>query len=151
VATHIRRQRHRKPPKAVVDNRNKTEINKTEICGLGQVPLDAGDASAAARTVGELSKRTAGRWLSALLGSNDYRARAAGLFLEGKITDGVGVEPIAESTRDALVQLAVSAGDPAVYSMAVSACNTYAAPANGACQQISLRGSMRMPPSCTSR
>jgi hypothetical protein len=54
----------RQTVKAVIDNRNKTEITKTEIT----------------RTVGALSKRTAGRWLSALLGSNDYRARAAGLF-----------------------------------------------------------------------
>jgi hypothetical protein len=125
--------------KAVVENRN-----EVEICGLGKVPLDAGDPFAAGRYIGALSKPAAQRWLAALLGSNDYRARAAGLILEGKITDGVAMEPIAEPTRDALVRLAVSTSDPSVYAMAVSACNTYVESANGACQQISLSDWARM-------
>jgi hypothetical protein len=40
-----------------------------------------------------------------------------------------------------LVQLAVEAGDPAVYAMAVYACNTYSDPSpTGSCQQITLNG-----------
>jgi len=115
-----------------------------EICGLGKVPLDASDPFAADRYIGALSKPAAQRWLAALLGSSDYRARAAGLFLEGKITDGFAIVPIAEPMRDELVQLAVRAGDPAIYAMAVNACNTYFEPAEGECEQISLSDWARM-------
>jgi hypothetical protein len=45
-----------------------------------------------------------------------------------------------EQTRDALIQLAVGSGDPAVYAIAVSACDSYGDPAKGACEQISLQG-----------
>jgi hypothetical protein len=73
------------------------------------------------------------------------RARAAGLLLEGKITGGEALRPIAEQTRDALVQLAAGAEDPAVYAMAVYVCDTYSNnPVNGACQQISLRAWAQM-------
>jgi hypothetical protein len=52
----------------------------TDICGVGRVSLDADDPSAANRYVGALSTQAATRWLSALRDSDDYRARAMGLF-----------------------------------------------------------------------
>lgn len=113
--------------------------SQIEICGIGKVTLDAGDPLAAYRYVDALSKPAEQHWLAALLDSGNYQARAAGLFLEGKITDGFASRPIAEQTRDALVQLAVGARDPAVYAIAVRACNAYLDPAKGACEQISLR------------
>ena len=118
-----------------------------DVCGLGQVPLDPSDPFAAGRYLGELTNKTRGRWLSALVDSDDIRARAAGLFLEGKLTGSGSVQPIADQTRDALVQLAVGARDPAIYAMAVYACNTYSDPAPaGSCQEITLNTWARLDP-----
>lgn len=111
-----------------------------EICGVGKVSLDTTDPSAAAHYLDGLTAKARGRWLSTLLDSDDVRARTAGLFLQRMLTDSGPVQPIAEQTRDALVQLAVGAGDPAVYAMAVYTCNTYSDPAlSGSCQQITLQ------------
>jgi hypothetical protein len=115
------------------------DTSTIEVCGMGKVTLDASDPVAAYRYIDALSKPAAQQWVTALLDSDDYHARAAGLFLEGKITDGFATQPIAEQTRDALVQLAVGTSDPAVYAIAVRACNAYLDPAKGACEQISLR------------
>jgi hypothetical protein len=78
--------------------------------------------------------------MSALQNSGDLRARVAGLLLEGKVTGGDSLRPVAEHTRDEVVQLAAGAADPAVYAMAVSMCGTYSGTgADVACQQISLQ------------
>jgi hypothetical protein len=115
------------------------DTSTIEVCGMGKVTLDASDPLAAYRYIDALSRPATQHWLTALMDSDDYHARAAGLFLEGKITDGFAVQPIAEQTRDALVQLAVGTRDPAVYAIAVRACTAYLDPAKGACEQISLR------------
>jgi len=115
------------------------DTSTIEVCGKGKVTLGASDPLAAYRYIDALSKPAARHWLTALLDSDDYHARAAGLFLEGKITDGFAVKPMAEQTRDALVQLAVGTHDPTVYAIAVRACNAYLDPVMGACEQISLR------------
>jgi len=118
-----------------------------EICGFGKVALDTTDPFAVSRYLGAATKKSAERWLSALLNSDGYRARAAGLLLEGKITNGFSMQPIAEQTRDALVQLAVGAADPAVYAMAMNACGVpLGNPASGACERISSRSWARMDP-----
>ncbi|MEP6885504.1 MAG: hypothetical protein ABJC66_12210 [Gammaproteobacteria bacterium] len=110
-----------------------------EFCGLGKTAFHSDDELAAARYVGGLSKPVARRWLAALLNSDDNRARAAGMYLEGKIV-GSALQPMAEQTREELIQLAVGSGDPAVYAIAVNACNTYEESVRGACEQISLSG-----------
>ena len=121
-------------PEPLPDN-----ASKIEICGLGKVPLDSTDPFAAGRYMSALTRRAKESWQAALLGSDNYRARAAGLILEGKIANGDSILPMAERTRDELVQLAVGARDPAVYAMAVYACSSERDdPANSACQQISL-------------
>jgi hypothetical protein len=125
-------------PRPPIDNTG-DGADKIEICGLGKVLLDTNDPFAAGRYIGTSNKTAVQHWLSALLASDDYRARAVGLFLEGKITDGLAMQPIAEQSRDALVQLAVGTRDPAVYAIAVHACDAYGDPASGACQQISVR------------
>ena len=110
--------------------------------------LDAPDSFAAARKYVEgLTRKATDNWLAALLNSDDYRARAAGLFLDGKLTGGDSLRPMEEATRNTLVQLAVGAGDPAVYAMAVYACRTDVdESANSACPQISLRAWARLDP-----
>jgi hypothetical protein len=122
-------------------------IRTVDICGFGKVEIDASDPTAAFKYIGERSQNTAEKWLATLRDSDDYRARAAGLFLEGKINAGASSQPMTEPTRDTLVQLAAGAGDPAVYAMALHACdgNFGDAPA-GACRQISANGWARLDP-----
>jgi hypothetical protein len=134
-------------PPLIASKASPDNFSKIEICGFGKVPLDTTDSSAVDRYLGTATQKAAKNWLSALLDSDDYRARAAGLFLEGKITDSYAIRPIAETTRDALVQLAVGAGDPAIYSLASYACrDRLDDPADSACRQISLSGWARMDP-----
>jgi hypothetical protein len=131
------------PPIAVATATRKPRGSGVEatvdICGFGNVPVDAKDPFAAGRYIGELTSNASNRWLSALLNSGDIRARSAGLFLKDKLAGGGSGLQIEEQTRDALVQLAVGANDPAIYAMAVYACNTYSDSApTGSCQQITL-------------
>lgn len=120
------------PPKA---NRAAT----VEICGQGKIPIEGSDPGAINRHIFELAQGAGTRWLSAMQNSDDLRARLAGLLLEGKITRGDSLHPIAEQTRDAAVQLAAGTVDPAVYAIAMSMCGTYAGTGTDSCQQISLR------------
>lgn len=118
-----------------------------EVCGYGQVPIDKNDASAIFQRVGALTKGAGTRWLSALQNSGDLRARVAGLLLEGKVTGGDSLRPVEEQTRNEVVQLAAGSGDPAVYAMALSMCNTVAATdAESACRELSLQQWSRIDP-----
>ena len=111
-----------------------------QICGFGKVAIDQEDANAARERVGELTKETAARWLTALQNSGDLRARAAGLLLDGKVTGGEPIHPATEQTRDAIVQLAAGTAEPAVYAVALSMCGAYSESGpDRACQQISLQ------------
>jgi hypothetical protein len=101
--------------------------------------LDASDPLAASRYLDELSSTVAERWLSAMLDSSDIRARATGLFLQGRFGGLTPLQPPSEQSREELVRLAEGARDTAVYGIAIAACNTYFGSAKGACEQISLR------------
>jgi hypothetical protein len=92
-------------------------------------------------TISELTNARSAEWLSALLDSDDIRARAAGLMLQGKVAgDPLASQVMTEEARDSLVQLALGTDDPAVYAVAVYACHTYGTPVTaGACPQLSLR------------
>jgi hypothetical protein len=118
--------------------------NTVEICDHGRFPVDEEDPTAVSQTVSELTREVRTRWLSALQDSSDLRARATGLLLtgllsEGKATGGAPPGSIDEQTRDAMVQLAVGAADPAVYAIAVSMCGRDAGVSDVSCQQISLK------------
>ena len=118
-----------------------------EICGYGQVSIDKSDASAIFQHVGALTKGVGTAWLSALQNSDDLRARVAGLLLEGKVAGGDSLRPVTEQARNEVVQLAEGAGDPAVYAMALSMCDTSATTdADSACRQLSLQRWARMDP-----
>jgi hypothetical protein len=121
-------------------------LRKVEICGFGKVALDPTDPMAASRYVGAGTEKAAQKWLSALLNNDDYRARAAGLYFEGKI--GVPkILPMTEQARDGLVQLAVGTADPAVYATALYACGAnFGDPAEGSCPEISANGWARLEP-----
>ncbi len=123
-------------------------LRNVEICGFGKVALDRADPAAASRYVGARTEKTAQKWLSALLNNDDYRARAAGLYLEGKVNGGATIQPMTDQARDSLVQLAVGTADPAVYATALYACAAQygGAPAGGTCRQISADGWARRDP-----
>lgn len=116
-----------------------------DICGLGKVPVDGSDPVAVAQYLREYTDGARRRWLSALLDSDNLRARAAGLFVNGMLLASGAPHPSVDQARDALVQLAVGASDPAIYALAVSACNTYGDRApTGSCRQVSLAAWTRM-------
>jgi hypothetical protein len=121
-------------------------LRKVEICGFGKIALDPADPMAASRYVGERTAQAARNWLSALLNNDDYRARAAGLFLEGKI--GVPeILPMTAQARDSLVQLAVGTADPAVYATALYACSAkFGNRDDVSCPEISVNGWARLDP-----
>lgn len=128
------------PPAApkTIESVTKSPDATLEFCGLGKVTVDADDPLAAYRYLEGVTHGAAQRWLSALLNSDDTRARVAGLILEGKISqENLAVHPMKEQNRDELVALAVGAGDPALYAMALATCGAYSTPQGGACQQVS--------------
>ena len=113
-----------------------------EVCGLGQIKVDRSDVFGVAKVLSALSRKAQARWMSTLVDSDDPRARAVGLAMQATPVfagaDGDGAS--AEQARDALVQLAVGAADPAIYAIAVNLCNSYDDPSPSAsCQHVSLR------------
>jgi hypothetical protein len=141
AAVHTKAPALPKPPAGPDEPRTASPATPLDICGLGKVPLDASDPFAAGHYLAVVTSKARARWLFNLLHSDDARARATGLLLQDKLTDSGDVQPIADQKRDALVQLAVATRDPAIYAMAVYACNTYSDPSPvGSCQQISLKG-----------
>ena len=113
-----------------------------DICGIGKVTVDGNDPMAISRYVEALTEKTSVRWGTALLNSDNLRARAVGLFLQG-LQDPKTEQPATQAARDELVQLAVGAGDPAIYALALQRCNRmneFADSSSGACPEISWRG-----------
>ena len=118
-----------------------------DMCGLGKVAVDSADIFAPYRYLNHAVHKTSERWLVSLLISDDMRARAAGLLMQGKVgQDELAGHPMEEQVRDELVALAVGAGDPAVYALALSACGAYSTSAGGTCQQLSVAAWARLDP-----
>ena len=115
------------------------QIHEIEICGVGKVKLDPNDITAAGKYLEALTRNTRLRWLATLRNSDDYRARASGLYLEG-ILDRDSPQNDPETARDELVQLAVGTKDPAAFSLAYSKCikGVEDSASQGACPQLIL-------------
>jgi hypothetical protein len=110
-----------------------------EVCGIGKVKFDRDDWTATGKLFDTLTKKLRLRWLSTLRNSDDYRARATGLYLEDMFDrDEPRKDP--ESARDELVQLALVTQDPAIFALAIAKCtkgvDDFAAPV--ACPQLTL-------------
>jgi hypothetical protein len=132
---------------AVTVPRAPAKTSEIEVCGVGKVKIDPNDPMAAGKYIADLSNKSRLRWLLALRNSDDYRARAAGLFLTDIITDHGNNQVAAQEARDELVQLAVGVNDPAVYALAIYKCSTNIEdPAAGACGQVSASGWARRDP-----
>jgi hypothetical protein len=110
-----------------------------EVCGVGRVKLDFDDAAGVSKYFNSLTKNSRMRWLATLRNSDDYRARATGLYLEG-ILDRDSPQKDPEAARDELVQLAVGTRDPAAFALAYTKCikgvEDFAS--QGACPQLSI-------------
>jgi hypothetical protein len=129
------------PPQLAKDH------DTVELCGYGRISRDSQDPGAAYRQLGTLTSPIAARWIAALQNSGDLRSRAAGLLLEGKVTDGESLLPVAAQTRDAAVQLAAGTSDPAVYALVLAMCAKDSGnDADNACRQLSLQGWTRIDP-----
>lgn len=114
----------------------------TEVCGVGKVRMDRNNPQFLAEWttdyVGMLAKPAEQRWKAALLASDDYRARAVGLFIQQYVPEGETPALSTEQARSELVQLAVGTGDAAVYAIALKMCET------GAHQPLSSEGCNRL-------
>jgi hypothetical protein len=127
-------------PRAAAEAPKKVDHSgEIDVCGVGKVKLDRDDWTATGKYFDALISKSRMRWLSALRNSDDYRARATGLYLEG-IFDRDAPQKDPEAARDELVQLAVGTKDPAVFALAFTKCikgvEDFASP--GACPQLSL-------------
>jgi hypothetical protein len=113
--------------------------SEIEVCGVGRIKLDLDDAAGVSKYFDSLTKNSRMRWLATLRNSDDYRARATGLYLEG-IFDRDSPQKDPEAARDELVQLAVGTRDPAAFALAYTKCikgvGDYAS--QGACPQLSI-------------
>jgi len=127
------------PNRAAEAARKGDNSDEIEVCGIGRVKLDRDDAAATGHYFDALTKNSRLRWLATLRNSDDYRARAAGLYLEG-IFDRDSPQKDPGAARDELVQLAVGTKDPAAFALAYTDCIKGAADIafQGACPQLSL-------------
>jgi hypothetical protein len=126
--------------RAAVEAASKGDYSdEIEVCGVGRVKLDRDDLGAAGRYLNALTKNSRLRWLAALRSSDDFRARAAGLYLEG-IFDRDSPQKDPEAARDELVQLALATKDAAIFALAYIKCvkgvADFASP--GVCSQFSI-------------
>jgi hypothetical protein len=114
-------------------------FDEIEVCGVGKVKLDRDDWASASKYLDALTKNPRQRWLAALRNSDDYRARAAGLYLEG-IFDRDSTQKDPQAAREELVQLALATKDGAIYALALTKCikglEDFAS--QSACPQLSL-------------
>jgi hypothetical protein len=113
--------------------------DEIEVCGVGRVKLDRDDWAATGKYLDALTNKSRLRWLAALRNSDDYRARATGLYLEG-IFDRDSPQKDPEAARDELVQLALATKDPAALALAYTKCikGVEDSSSPGACPQFSL-------------
>ena len=113
--------------------------DEIDVCGVGKVKLDRDDLAAFGNYFDALTKNARLHWLATLHNSDDYRARASGLYLEGML-DRDSPQKDAGAARDELVQLAVSTKDPAIFALAYTKCikNGDGFAAQDACPQLNL-------------
>jgi hypothetical protein len=101
--------------------RKAVHSDEIDVCGVGKVKLDRDDLAVFGNYFDALSKNARLHWLATLHNSDDYRARASGLYLEG-ILDRDSPQKGAGAARDELVQLAVATKDPAIFALAYNKC-----------------------------
>jgi hypothetical protein len=124
---------------AIEASKQGADPDEIEVCGVGKLKLDRADWTATDNYLDALTKNKQLRWLAALRDSDDYRARAAGLYLEG-LVDRASPRKDPGAARDELVQLALATKDPAAFALANAKCANQGEniAASVACPQFSL-------------
>jgi hypothetical protein len=127
------------PIPAVEVSKKIDHSGEVEVCGVGKVKIDREDWTATGKYFDALTKESRMRWLSALRNSDDYRARATGLYLDN-ILDRDAPQTDPGLARDELVQLAVGTRDPAIFALAHSKCTKglQDSSSHEACPQLSI-------------
>jgi hypothetical protein len=109
------------PSKTLSAANNGDQTEEVEVCGMGKIHVDRDDWTATRKYLDALTNNSRLLWLATLRNSDDYRARASGLYLEG-IMDRGSPRKAAEAARNELVQLAVATKDPAIFALAYIKC-----------------------------
>jgi hypothetical protein len=119
--------------------RTEGHSDEFEVCGVGKVKFDHDDLAASGKYFDTLTKNARMHWLASLRNSDDTRARASGLYLEG-ILDDDSPHKDPEAARDELLQLAVATKDPAILALAYIKCTKGGEDiaSQGACAQLNL-------------
>jgi hypothetical protein len=117
----------------------KNGTDTVEVCGVGRVAQSEDDLGANS-FVNDLTKPALERWLAALRNSDDYRARATGIFISTVLDDRHAERNATREARDELVALAIGSSDAAVYALALKECASTSADAGGSCGQLSPGG-----------
>ena len=127
------------PAAASKSLKNSNRFDQVEVCGVGKVKFDRDDPAAYGKYFDGLTRNARLQWLATLRKSDDDRARASGLYLEGFL-DRDSPQKQAETARDELVQLAVATKDPAIFALAYIKCikGGEDLAAAGACPQLNL-------------
>jgi hypothetical protein len=116
-----------------------------EVCGVGSVAQSEDDLGANS-FVNDLTKPALKRWLAALRNSDDYRARATGIFISAASDDRHAERSAIREGRDELVAMAIGSSDPAVYAIALKECAMTSTDAAGTCNQLSAGGWAKLDP-----
>ena len=114
-------------------------VGDIEVCGVGRVAQSEDDPGANS-FVNDLTKPALKRWLAALRNSDDYRARATGIFMSTVFDDRHAERDATREARDELVAMAVGSGEPAVYAIALKECALTSRDAGSSCSRLSPGG-----------
>ncbi len=132
-------------PRATAKRQAKRGAADVEVCGVGRIP-ESEDDPGGNSYVGDLTKPALMRWLAALRNSDDYRARATGIFVSTVLEGRHAEKGATQEAREELVAMAVTSADPAIYAVALKECAFTAADAASACAQLSPRGWAKLDP-----
>jgi hypothetical protein len=132
---------------AVRQTTNAKSSNTVDVCGIGKVPVDGTGAEKAEAELNSRVDKDMLRWRDALLNSSDVRARAAGLFIDGRFeANSFGKAPTQQAI-DSLVQLEKETNDAGVYAVALAACdNVKVSTPGSSCESISRDGWSKLEP-----
>jgi hypothetical protein len=117
----------------------KKGTDTVDVCGIGRVAQSENDPGANS-FVDDLTRPALKRWLVALRNSDDYRARATGIFISAVMDDRHAEQSATREARDELVAMAIGSSDPAVYAIALRECALTTSDAAGSCVQLSPGG-----------
>ena len=119
----------------------RSETIETEICDFGMVTLPANESLRVQRLPPEVRKGVFERVDALMLAHDDVQVRAAALLIGARSRGRQARERV-----DRLARLASASQDPAVYAMALEACQGWPADDGGACPLLTRAQWVRLDP-----